>query len=249
LPLLAGRDLGGFICGIPNLLRIERLFDIIDNRTFGLQESDSIMMENRKGRQGVADNGRNEDVDPEVGSLLCDRVRELRKKKGWTLEQLSAACGVSRSMLSQIERNQANPTLGVAYRIAQAFGMSLGSLVDAPSATPTIDIIRVNDRTYHYRNDQSSRIRTLSPLHLEKDVEFYEVLLRPGGSLKSAPHFGGTREFLTVQHGSIRLVSGDDSAELHRGDSAHYPADVVHTIENVGKGDALLFLVDIYRET
>jgi len=204
---------------------------------------------NGRGRGNVA----HADVDlvdePAISGMLCDRVRELRKKKGWTLEQLSAACGVSRSMLSQIERNQANPTLGVAYRIAQAFGMSLGSLVDAPNATPTIDVIRVDDRTYHYRSDQSCRIRTLSPLHLEKDVEFYEVLLRAGGSLKSAPHFGGTREFLTVQQGSVRLISGEDSAELHRGDSAHYPADVPHTIENIGKNDALLFLVDIYRET
>ena len=74
-----------------------------------------------------------------VHSQLCDRVRQLRRKKGWTLEQLSAACGVSRSMLSQIERNQANPTLGVAIRIAQAFGMSIGNLVDVPEASSSID--------------------------------------------------------------------------------------------------------------
>jgi len=178
---------------------------------------------------------------------LCDRVRQLRKKKGWTLEQLSTACGVSRSMLSQIERNQANPTLGVAFRIAQAFGMSLGNLVDVPDATPSIDVIRADDRTYHYRQEKDCRLRTLSPLHLEKDVEFYELMLRPGGTLRSAPHFGGTREFLTVQQGSIRLSSNDDSIELHRGDSAHYPADVPHSIENVGKQEAVVFLVDIYR--
>src|SRR3954454_21919988 len=125
----------------------------------------------------TATNGklRAKDDEPDaISGHLCDRVRQLRKKKGWTLEQLSAACGVSRSMLSQIERNQANPTLGVAFRIAQAFGMSLGKLVDLPNATPTIDVIRAADRTYHFRSDASSRIRTLSPLHLEKDVEFYE---------------------------------------------------------------------------
>lgn len=194
-------------------------------------------------------NGRNELHDPELlAGHLCDRVRQLRKKKGWTLEQLSAACGVSRSMLSQIERNQANPTLAVAYRIAQAFAMSLGSLVDMPSATPAIDVIRADDRTYHYRSDKGCRIRTLSPLHLEKDVEFYELVLKPGGILRSAPHFGGTREFLTVQQGTVRVRSNHDQSELQRGDSAHYPADVPHSIENIGRGDAVLFLVDIYRE-
>jgi transcriptional regulator with XRE-family HTH domain len=237
---------------------------MIDASVFDLQEADSSMVEKRKMRSlvrmrttrpaeaGLAEVRRNGnhlvEIDEVASSRLCDRVRELRKKKGWTLEQLSAACGVSRSMLSQIERNQANPTLGVAYRIAQAFGMSLGSLVDVPNATATIDVIRAEDRTYHYRSDASSRIRTLSPLHLEKDVEFYELLLRPGGSLKSAPHFGGTREFLTVQQGTVKLVSGNDETVLHKGDSAHYPADVPHTIENVGKTDALMFLVDIYRD-
>src|SRR4051794_39286827 len=191
---------------------------------------------------------RTSEHDPDaISGQLCDRVRQLRKKKGWSLEQLSAACGVSRSMLSQIERNQANPTLGVAFRIAQAFGMSLGNLVDVPDATSSIDVIRADDRSYQYRSDRDCRIRTLSPLHLEKDVEFYEVVLKAGGTLKSAPHFGGTREFLTVQQGTVRLRSGDDSSELHRGDSAHYPADVPHSIENVGKQEAVLFLVDIYR--
>ena len=105
-------------------------------------------------------------------------------------------------MLSQIERNQANPTLGVAFRIAQAFGMNLGDLVDVPDATPRIDVVRRNDRTYHYSSSESVMIRTLSPPHLEKDVEFYELTLRVGGALVSEPHFSGVREVLTVA-GSI----------------------------------------------
>jgi len=195
----------------------------------------------------AGENGAHAEPADLIAGHLCDRVRQLRKKKGWTLEELSAACGVSRSMLSQIERNQANPTLGVAFRIAQAFGMSLGTLVDSPNATSTIDVIRADDRTFQYRSDKDCRIRTLSPLHLEKDVEFYEVVLKPGGKLQSSAHFGGTREFLTVQQGTVRLKSSSDECELQRGDSAHYPADVSHAIENAGRGDAVIFLVDIYR--
>ncbi len=186
-----------------------------------------------------------EDEDP-VHRQLCGRVRELRKKKGWTLDELSAACGVSRSMLSQVERGEANPTLAVAYRIAQAFAMSLGELVEAPSATPRIDVIRAEDRAFHYRSDKHCRIRTLSPLHLEKAVEFYEIVLRKGGSLVSAAHFSGARELLTVQSGAVRVGSGDDQSELGPGDSAYYRADVPHAIRNAGSEDAVLFLVVTY---
>ena len=185
-------------------------------------------------------------TDELVGQALCDRVRDLRRKKGWTLEEMSAACGVSRSMLSEIERSRANPTLAVAFRIAQAFGMSLGQLVEAPNATPRVDVIRADDRTYHFRSDRNCRIRTLSPLHLEKSVEYYEIVFKPGGALRSAPHFEGARELLTVQRGTIRVRSADDQADLSPGDSAHYPADVAHSIENTGDGEAAIFLVVTY---
>src|SRR5215218_8968454 len=112
--------------------------------------------------------------DEPIHRMLCGRVRELRKKKGWTLDELSAACGVSRSMLSEIERGNANPTLAVAFRIAQAFSMSLGELVEAPAAASRIEVIRADDRAYHYRSDAHVRIRTLAPLRLEKSVEYYE---------------------------------------------------------------------------
>ena len=178
---------------------------------------------------------------------LGDRVRQLRAERGWSLQVLASASGVSRSMLSQIERDQANPTLAVTLRIAQAFGMTLGDLVQVADASSAITVIRANDRAYHYRSDKHCRIRTLSPLNLEKDVEFYEVQLQPGGALRSAPHFEGTREFVTVQKGHVRLDSGTDSEALAPGDSASYRADVPHAIVNTGKTEALLFLVDIYR--
>ena len=182
-----------------------------------------------------------------VSSHLCRRVKQLRDERGWSLDSLSKACGVSRSMLSQIERNQTNPTLAVMFRIAQAFGMSLGQLVEMPGATSNVDVIRVSDRAYHYRSDKDCEIRTLSPLHLEKDVEFYEVTLQPGGALRSSPHFEGTREFLTVQKGSVRVESADDAEDLQPGDSASYRADVPHAIINLGRSAAVIFLVDIYR--
>jgi transcriptional regulator with XRE-family HTH domain len=182
-----------------------------------------------------------------ISRHLGDRVKRLRGERGWSLEALANASGVSRSMLSQIERDQANPTLAVTLRIARAFGMSLGDLLESPHAASSVTVIRAEDHTYHYRSDKHCRIRTLSPLNLEKDVEFYEVQLRPGGALRSAPHFAGTREFLTVQKGQVRVESAGDNETLRPGDSANYRADVPHAIVNTGRSEAVIFLVDIYR--
>jgi len=186
--------------------------------------------------------------EPEsINRHLGNRVKRLRSERGWSLEALANASGVSRSMLSQIEREQANPTLAVTLRIARAFSLTLGELLETPNAASSVNVIRANDHAYHYRSDAHCQIRTLSPLNLEKDVEFYQVALKPGGALRSAPHFEGTREFLTVQKGQVRVESANDSEILHPGDSASYRADVPHAIVNTGKGDAVIFLVDIYR--
>ncbi len=178
---------------------------------------------------------------------LGRRVKHLRSARGWSLEALAHASGVSRSMLSQIEREQANPTLAVALRIARAFGLSLGELLEMPGAASSVTVIRADDHAYHYRSDKHCRIRTLSPLNLEKDVEFYEIRLQAGGALRSSSHFEGTREFLTVQKGRVRVESAGDAEELNPGDSASYRADVRHAIINSGKSEATVFLIVIYR--
>jgi len=178
---------------------------------------------------------------------LGARVKQLRTARGWSLESLANASGVSRSMLSEIEREQANPTLAVTLRIAQAFAMTLGDLIQMPGATPAVSVIRADDKAYQYSSDKFCRIRTLSPLNLEKDVELYEVRLQPGGALRSAPHYEGTREFLTVQGGQVRVESAGDGELLNAGDSASYRADQPHAIVNAGKGEATLLLVVIYR--
>ena len=176
------------------------------------------------------------------------QVRQLRRAKGWTLEELAAISGVSRSMLSQIERGGANPTLAVAFRIARAFGVSLDDLVATPPYEGVIEVVRGDDPKYRFREQPGYRVRTLSPLHLETDLEFYEVVLGPGRSMESNAHVPGTREFLAVHRGSVRVTSGADDDLLQAGDTAYYPADVAHMIASLGPDEAELFLVVLYRD-
>jgi transcriptional regulator with XRE-family HTH domain len=182
-----------------------------------------------------------------INEHLGRRVKKLRTDRGWSLDNLAQASGVSRSMLSEIEREKANPTLAVTFRISSAFAMSIAELIESSEKQAAIQVVRATERGQVYRSDKNCQIRTLSPLNLEKDVEFYEVTLRPGGELRSNPHYEGTREFLTVEGGSVRVESASDFVELTRGDSATYRADVPHAIVNTGEGEATLFLVDIYR--
>lgn len=182
-----------------------------------------------------------------INENLGRRVKKLRGDRGWSLEELANVSGVSKSMLSEIEREKANPTLSVTFRIARAFGLNLQELIETSESASTIQVIRSTERSQVYRSDKQCEIRTLSPLNLEKEIEFYQVTLKPKGELRSQPHYEGTREFLTVEHGSIRIESGQDRVELENNDSATYRADLSHAIVNTGNQPAVVFLVVIYR--
>ncbi len=187
-----------------------------------------------------------DDQEP-LGRQLGARIRALRDERGWSLVALAEASGVSRSMLSEIERNTANPTLMVTYRIAKAFGLGISELVEPTGGTPTIQVVRADDPAQVFRADKRHQVRTLSPLSNEKDIEFYEVRLPAKGDLRSQAHIAGTRELLVVAVGEIRVESGGNVQLLKAGDSAIFRADLPHALINAGTGEAVIYLVDVYR--
>lgn len=183
----------------------------------------------------------------QISKEVCQKIHQLRQDRGWSLDTLSGRSGVSRSMLSQIERQQANPTLAITVKIANAFGISIAELIQQIDPPPKIRVLPGNLPAHIYRSDDQCSLRTLSPSEQERGVEFYELVISPGGCLDSAAHINGTCELLTVQKGKIRVHSGGENAELGKGDSASYNADVLHKISNIGSSQAICYLVVVYQ--
>jgi transcriptional regulator with XRE-family HTH domain len=177
---------------------------------------------------------------------LGSQLRTYRSARGLTLEQLSQAAGVSIAMLSQIEQGKINPTVAIMLKISDALDVGVAELIDDSAPRNILRLIPANDEHYTFRKDNLCEIRTLSPLNLEKNIEFYRLLLEVKGELNSESHFLGTEEFLYAAKGRFAVTSGGESASLSRGDSIHYRADIPHSIQNVGKGQAEAFLIVRY---
>lgn len=189
--------------------------------------------------------GHTGDIDHPLN--IGHRVRTHRKHAGLSLEQLARLSGVSTAMLSQIEQNKANPTVAVIWKIARALNVDISDLVESARTGRHFNVIRSDDERYLFATGDECSVRTLSPLSLEKDVEFYQIDLRPNASLNSESHFPNTQEIVTVARGKIAVQSADHQVNLSEGDSVHYSADVNHCITNVGKAPARVFLVVKYR--
>lgn len=177
---------------------------------------------------------------------MGQRLRLLRTGRKLTLDQLSTMAGVSKAMLSQIEQDKVNPTVAVMLKIAGALKLPIGQLVEAPRPQRILRVIAASDKAYTFRSDPHCNIRTLSPLDLEKTIEFYRVSIAPGGRLASEPHFPGAEEIVYLAKGRLTVTCADQTTALSRGDSIHYRADVPHTLHNTGRGAAELYMIVRY---
>lgn len=178
---------------------------------------------------------------------IGQKVRKYRKAATLSLDQLARLSGVSKAMLSQVEQDKTNPTIAVIWKIAKALNVSIADLVDTVDPRLRFQIIRREDERYIFINSPQCTIRTLSPLSLEKDIEFYQIDLHPGGRLESEPHFQNTVEILTVAKGKLHVRSADQDVTLHPGDSVYYCADVPHVLTNPATVPARAYMVVKYR--
>ena len=183
------------------------------------------------------------DVAPPLGP----HIQQIRKTRRLTLEQLASASGVSRSMLSQIERGQANPTFATLWNLTRARNIDISALVggQATQPDPQIDVIGAHFVPEIRTEDGLCTLRILSPAQSAGRMEWYELRLAPGGALVSAPHAKGAEEHVTVIEGELEITAGGATARTAAQGVARYAADAPHTLKNVSDGPTRAFLVVI----
>lgn len=180
---------------------------------------------------------------PRVGAALA----ALRQQRGLSLDELSRLAGVSKSMLSQIERNQANPTVAVVWRLSTALGIGLGDLLgDRRPAEPLLTTVPAHATPLLASPDGKCELRILGPIELAGRFEWYLLTVQPGGTLDSQAHEPGSREHLTVHSGALEVHAGPESTRVRHGETARYAVDVPHRIHNPGKTVAQALLVVLH---
>lgn len=177
---------------------------------------------------------------PNLGPILNTR----RKARGLTLDALATASGVSRSMLSQIERGQASPTFSTLWNIARALDLRLDELVSGePEETRGIDLVLDHYTPEIRSEDGLCVLRILNPAEAAGRTEWYMLTIEPGGALVSGAHAKGTSEHLTVLEGRLSVIVGGGSAVAEAGETARYDVGAAHEIRNEGDVPAKALLV------
>ncbi|WP_082546701.1 XRE family transcriptional regulator [Rhizobium sp. Root483D2] len=180
---------------------------------------------------------------PEIGP----RLQAYRKELNLTLAELAAMSGVSRSMLSEIERGNANPTYGTLWHLTRALKIDLNSLIGGASEErgggSIIDLQPGNLTPTIRSADGTCTLQILSPANMVSLIEWYLLSFEAEGELASDPHGAGTIEHLHCTKGEIVVRSAGSTMIVRAGETARYAADVPHSLKSVGPIGAGAFLV------
>jgi transcriptional regulator with XRE-family HTH domain len=182
---------------------------------------------------------------PRVGVALA----LFRQRSGLSLDGLARQSGVSKSMLSQIERGRTNPTVAIVWRLAHALGVDTAELLqggEGLAARQPLVLMPEGHTPTMRSSDGRCELRILGPVELAGRFEWYELILQPQGALRSEPHETGAREHLTVLSGSVHVHSGDQSRVVAAQQTVRYAADAPHSIVNESKTRVTAILVVLH---
>lgn len=154
-----------------------------------------------------------------INGRIAARVRQLRAEGGLAIGALAEACGVSRSMISLIERGECSPTAVVLEKLATGLGVSLASLFDGPATPP--DPVSRRAGQVEWRDPASGyRRRNVSPSGFPSPIQIVEVVFPAGARVayETGARATLTHQQIWVLHGAIEVTWGDEPFELHAGD-------------------------------
>jgi transcriptional regulator with XRE-family HTH domain len=169
----------------------------------------------------------------DINLRIAARVRQLRAERGLPLEALAGASGVSRSMISLVERGESSPTAVVLEKLATGLGVPLAALFDPPAA-PADPLSRRKDQV-EWRDPASGYVRrNLSPAGFASPIHLVEVLFPAGARVayESAARPGLTHQQIWVLQGTLEITLGRARHTLDTGDCLAMVLDQPITFRN-----------------
>ena len=180
---------------------------------------------------------------PKVGQ----EIQRLRLEHNFTLDQLAAKSGVSKSILSQIERDRSNPTLATIWRITKALESPLENVLSANDSTYRFEKLSRNATPEVTNEDNRFRLRILGTLKTVSSVQWYEFNAEPGAELTSESHGKGSLESITLCTGNLTVTVGDDKKTICSGETLRFHTDLQHKLKNEANKDSHGYKVKLLK--
>ena len=193
------------------------------------------------------------DTIPPQGEIILkvgETVKEIREKKGLSLQDISQRTGLPSELLTEIETGKISPPLGSIIKLAKALEMKMGYFISGAEDLP-YTIVRKNDRKLISRFDSKKsqtygyEFISLAPHKKDRHMEPFLVTLEPSDVEERSSHDG--QEFIFVLEGIMEVHLGEDIHLLEPGDAIYYDSNVSHLVKCHG-GEKTKIVAVLYAE-
>ena len=193
---------------------------------------------------------RRADLDAGVQALsgqLGKTIQRLRKAYNLSPSELAEQSGVAKSIISQIERNETNPTLATIWRLSQALDVSIERVLAAAEEEPFLEKSSRIDTPVIISDDGKCRLSIIGWIKTVEWLQWYDFAAEPGGTLESDPHQRGSIESLSILTGEVEVTVGDLVERAGPGETLRYRCDRPHTIRAIGDAPVHATMVCIMK--
>jgi transcriptional regulator with XRE-family HTH domain len=217
------------------VLIVKRMFVLTDDRTeaMGIEIKDKPR-ELESGAQIISGN-------------LGKTIQRLRKAYNLSLSELAEQSGVAKSIISQIERNETNPTLATIWRLSQALDVSIERVLSDAEEEAFIEKSTKADTPILVSEDGKMRLAIVGWIKTVEWLQWYAVTSEPGGALESEGHQRGSVECLSVSAGEFEVEVSGVTQRAKAGETLRYRCDRPHTVRCVGDSPGEASMVCILK--
>ena len=177
----------------------------------------------------------------QMNQIVARNIRRLREEKKLSMDELSRLSGVSKSMLSQIERGEGNPTISTLWKLSNGMRVPFDALTVRPKAA--FEIVRTEDIQPIQEDAGKVRNYPIFPDDENRRFAVYYLELEPDSFWQSESHLQGTTEFITVFAGEVEITAAGRRFQASRGESIRFRGDTPHTYRNPGGEMAILHMI------
>lgn len=179
-----------------------------------------------------------------IQAQIAENLISIRKLRGYSYDQLATVTGVSKGMLSQIEKGESSPTVNTLWKIANGLQVSFSSLVE--EIEPTVSVVRLDQKTAITEHNDLYQVYPYFPFDSSKKFEIFYMQLNPGCVHTSDRHHGSVEEYLLVCDGEATLSIYSERYTLKKGDSMKFQANQSHTYANHTNESTSCYLLIYY---
>lgn len=176
-----------------------------------------------------------------LNEIISINLKKLRTDRNLSLGQLSALSGVSKVMLSQIEKGESNPTINTIWKIANGLQVNYTKLIDSPLENALI--VCKSECSKQSENDGFFISYCYYTTNPNRNFELFKVEVKPNCEHNSDGHAPKTHEYILVDRGELTLQLTTGIYVLRESDSIHFDCSLPHTFIN--NQDTMLEFTDI----